>query len=134
MSERDNSQIVQGMFASFGQGNLQGVLDVLADDVDWMMQGPAQIPYTGPRRGRDQVLQFCMTIGQSVEFEQFEAREFIAQGDTVVVLGHVKARARKTGRPFDHDWAMVFTLRDGKVVRYRNYEDTYALAEAFREA
>jgi ketosteroid isomerase-like protein len=38
---------------------------------------------------------------------------------------------KSTGRAFDNDWAMVFTLREGKITGFRSYEDTGAVAAAF---
>jgi uncharacterized protein len=71
-------------------------------------------------------------LGESVEFEQFEPQEYIAQGDKVVVLGHERQRVKATGEVVEDDWAMVFTLRGGKITKFRNYEDTAAVAAAHR--
>ena len=67
-----------------------------------------------------------MRLAESLEFQQFEPQEFIAQGDRVVVLGHTRAAFKTNGRVADQDWIMVFTVRDGKVVYYRYLEDTAA--------
>src|SRR5215207_9160380 len=37
------------------------------------------------------------------------------QADRVVVLGAMRAPATDTGSTYDNEWAMVWTLRDGKV-------------------
>jgi ketosteroid isomerase-like protein len=47
-----------------------------------------------------------------------------AQADRVVVLGSLHARVKETGRSYDNEWAMVWTLRDGKVAGWQIYEDT----------
>ena len=39
-----------------------------------------------------------------------EAREYIAQGERVVALGHERQRIKATGRVAEVDWAMVFTV------------------------
>jgi ketosteroid isomerase-like protein len=41
-------------------------------------------------------------------------------------------RVRATGRTFDNPRALVFALRGERVAEFRSYEDTAALAEAFR--
>src|SRR5262249_1200406 len=46
---------VREFFAAFAQGNIQGVLDTMSDDVDWFIPGPAIVPYAGKRHGRDEV-------------------------------------------------------------------------------
>jgi quinol monooxygenase YgiN len=59
-----------------------------------------------------------------VEIDQFAPTEFLAQGDRVVVLGALHARVTETGRSYENEWAMVWTLRDGKVAGLQIYEDT----------
>jgi ketosteroid isomerase-like protein len=39
---------------------------------------------------------------------------------------------RATGKTFDNPWALVFTVRDGLITEFRGYEDTAAVASAFR--
>ena len=63
-------------------------------------------------------------------FEVFEPREFVAQGDKVVVLGYYKARTA-AGRPFASDWVMIFTVANGKVARFQEFTDVAALNAAF---
>jgi uncharacterized protein len=134
MAENDNLRNVQQMYAAFARGDIATLLDAVADDVDWQWLGPTGLPYAGLRRGRTEVAQFFSAIDQAIEVQQFEPREFIAQNDRVVVLGHERSRVRSTGRTFEQEWAHVYSLRDGKVVRFRGYEDTAAQVAAFRGA
>jgi ketosteroid isomerase-like protein len=132
MGEAENVETVQRVFQAFGRGDIPGVLALLAEDVLWFFPGPPAIPFAGERRGHEGATQFFQTLGGAVEFEQFEVRELVAQGDKVVALGFERGRVRATGRTFDNPWALVFTLRGGRVAEFRSYEDTAALAEAFR--
>ena len=132
MSEQDNTQLVQSMFDAFLKGDVPGVLDKLTEDVEWRLAGPTEVTYAGIRRGRDQVAQVFKVLGEASEFEQFELQDYIAQGDKVVVLGHERQRVKATGLTVENDFAMVFTIRDGKIARFRNYEDTAAVAAAHR--
>ena len=50
----------------------------------------------------------------------FEPREFIAHGDKVVALGHYAWRVKSTGREFGGDFAHVFTMSNGKVIRFHH--------------
>ena len=62
----------------------------------------------------------------------FEPQEFVAQGDTVVVLGHYRFRPKTTGIAYDTDWAMVWWFRDGKIVKFQIHYDTATEVAAFR--
>ena len=133
--EKENIELIKEFYASYTRGDVGGLLDALADDVDWQMPGPAQIPYAGaPRHGRGQVAEFFATAAQALEVLQFEPLEFIASGDKVVVLGRERLRARATGRSFENDWVMLYTLRDRKIKRFREYGDVGVMAVAFTNA
>ena len=132
MSEQDNVRAVQEIFAAFGRGDIPAVVGALSEDVDWQIAAPPAAPYGGLRRGRAQVGECFQQLGATHEFEQFEPQEFVAQGDTVVVLGRERLRARATGRVAENPWAMTFTFRKGQVVCFRTYEDTAAVAAALQ--
>jgi hypothetical protein len=108
-------------------------LNTLADEVEWFVPGPKQIlPWAGLRKGREQVAQFFAEYTQTAETQQFEPREFIAQGERVVVLGYRRDHVKATGRIFESEWVQVFSLRAGKIVSFRGYIDTAAIVAAFR--
>ena len=134
MSDQTNLDVVQQAYAAFGQGDIPALLEFLTDDVKWTMQGPSVIPWSGTRHGREGVAEFFSLVGETIEFEQFEPREFLAQGDTVVVLGYERSRVKATGRTFEQEWAHVYTLRNGKIAKGRFIDDTAAQAAAFNAA
>ncbi len=130
--EHDNVQMVQRIYAAFGRGDIPAILQALAPDVEWMMSGSAEIAFAGARQGREQVVECFTAIAQTVDVLHFEPQEFIAQGDTVVVLGVEQLRVKATGKVAENPWVMAFAFRNGQVVRFREFDDTGALAAAFR--
>jgi ketosteroid isomerase-like protein len=131
MSDQTNLAVVQQAYEAFGRGDIPAVLSALTDDVEWTLQGPPVIPWAGTHRGREGVAEFFSLLGEGLEFELFEPLEFVAQGDTVVVLGHERSVVKPTGRGFEQEWAHVYTLRDGKIATGLFIEDTAAQVEAF---
>lgn len=133
MAEQENVRVVQDAYAAFQRADIPGLLELFAEDIDWWTPGtPEQIPYAGRRSGRDAVAEFFARLGETTEFTTFEPREYIAQGDRVVASGNYKGRTLTAGRQFDIDWLHVFTVRDGRITSFREYNDTAALAAAFR--
>ena len=123
--------VVQETYEAVGRGDIPTLLDLLTDDVEWTFQGPSSIPFAGTRRGREGVAEFFSLVGANIEFQDFEPREFVAQGDTVVVLGFERSLVKHTRRAFEQEWAHVYTLRDGKVAKFLSIEDTAAHVVAF---
>lgn len=131
MTEHETTGVIQQIYEAFGRGDLPAVLGALADDVEWSFHGPSSIPFGGTRRGREEVEQFFRAIAEHVEVDEFGPRgKFIAQDDTVVVLGHERMRAKSTGAAWETDWVHVWTLRDGKVVQVHEFSDTAAIVDA----
>ena len=131
LGTRTNVEVVQETYEAVGRGDIPAVLDLLTDDVEWTLQGPSAIPFAGTRHGREGAAEFFSLVGKNLEFEQFEPREFVVQGDTVAVLGYERSLIKPTGRTLEQEWAHVYTLRDGKIAKFRAFEDTAALVVAF---
>ena len=124
MDEKENIAMIQKIYAAFKRGDIPFILNAVTEDIDWQMLGLKELPHTGPHRGRDQVARFLEEVAVETDIQKFEPREYIAQGDKVVALGYYSGTARISGRPLRSEWAMIFTLRNGKVARFREYADT----------
>ena len=133
MQEAQNTKVIQDAYAAFGRGDIPALLGYMTDDIHWKpVTGAAHsVPFSGERRGKAGVADFFKQVADSEDFEQFEPREFIAQGNTVVALGHYRAKAKATGRTVDSDFVMVFRLENGKVKAFQEFLDSAALNAAF---
>ena len=69
------------------------------------------------------------TASRSIETST-EPREFVAQGDRVLVVGFARGRIKATNKTFEDDWIFAITVRDGKLTSIREFVDTQALARA----
>ena len=132
MSEHANIQVLKDAYAAFTRGDIAAVMKAFATDIDWHIPGPKAAPYVGRHKGTSAVQRFFAQVGETVEFTMFEPREYVAQGDRVVVLGRYAGKIKSTGKPFDTEWAMAWALRDGKAVKFHEYTDTEAIGAAFR--
>lgn len=134
MNEQKNTEIVKQAYDNFKSGNIQAVLSLLSEDVDWRLPKVENMPHSGTRRGINQVTEFFSLLAETQQSKEFEPREFIAEGDRVVALGHYVWQANATGREFESNFVHVFTVRDGKVTGFDEYFDTANAAAAFRKA
>ena len=118
--------IVQQVYQAFGRRDVPGVLSLVADQVDWEFVGSPTLPYAGRRRDPQGVADFFTAVAQNDDIHAFEPREFIEAGAHVTVLGWERSKALDTGHMFESEWAHVFTVKDGKVVRWRGWFNTAA--------
>jgi ketosteroid isomerase-like protein len=133
MSEEQNTRLVQQAYRDFQNGDIRGVLNSLSEDIEWVTTRLSGVPVGGTYHGVEEAGQFFSSLGDSQEPRHFEPREFVAQGEKVVALGHYAWHVESTGREWESDFAHVFSVRDGKIARFQEYTDTAAIAEAFRE-
>ena len=131
MSDKSNLEIIQEAYAAFGRGDIPAVLSIEDPNTELEIAGPKEIPWAGSFRGHDGAKKYFAAIEAGAEFEAFEPRTFLAQGENVVVLGFEKVRSKRTGRSYENHWVHAFTLADGKIVKFREYCDTATVAAAF---
>jgi ketosteroid isomerase-like protein len=134
MIEQQNVAVLQGVYEAFGRGDMDTVLGVFDENVEWFSPGPADLPTSGRRRGRREVADFFKALDEVFEYERFEPKKFIAHGDDVVVLGEETFRVRATGKQLTCEWAQVCEMKSGKVIRFHEYVDLSAVVEEMRKA
>jgi ketosteroid isomerase-like protein len=130
MTIEENIQIVKDVFAAIGGGDQQRLLALVAEDIEWIIPGE-DWPLAGTRRGRAGLADLLETASRTMETST-ELRNFVAQGDRVLVVGVATGKIKATNRTFKDDWIFDVTVRNGKVAKIREYIDTQALARAAR--
>lgn len=120
-----NAQLVRSLYESFGRGDVKAILAALDPEVVWIAAegnpygGPE--PFRGPQAVASGVFQ---RIGTEWNNFGVQPQEVIDGGEMVVVLGRYTGTFKSTGRPLDAQFAHVWTIRNGKVVKMQQYIDT----------
>jgi ketosteroid isomerase-like protein len=130
-----NIEVVKGIYAAFGTRDMQFILDHVADDVSWGIESVAKevAPY-GLRTGKDGVAGFFAAWGETADFHTFEASGYVAAGDHVFNTLSYDLTVKATGKHLRNaGCSQHWTLKNGKVVRWRGWEDTAATRDAFRK-
>ncbi len=120
------TNIIQQAYEAFGRGDIPAILELVADEVDWKFVGSPGLPYAGERRNRQEVGNFFAEVQGADDIHHFEPREFIEAGEHVTVLGWESCTGRDTARKFESEWVHVFTVKNGKVTRWRGFYNTAA--------
>ena len=128
MSTEQNVQTVKDFFAAIGRGDREGLLALVAEDFEWIIPGE-DWPLAGTHRGHAGLTSLLQKVSETVETST-EPREFVAQGDRVLVVGFATGRIKATNRTFEDHWVFAITVRNGKLTNIREYIDTQALARA----
>ena len=129
MSTEKNVQTVKDFFAAIGRGDKEGLLAVVAEDIEWIIPGEGW-PLAGVHRGHAELAAVLEKAFEEIETRYPTPPEFVVQRDRVVVVGVATGKIKATNKPFKDNWVFDITVRDGKLTKIREYVDTQALARA----
>ena len=95
-------------------------------EVTWSATNPEARTY----RGHEGVLQAFSEWMESFEEYYIDAAEFIDAGDHVVVPTHQWGTGKTSGISVDLEITAVYTLKEGKIVVFREYDTLEKALEA----
>jgi ketosteroid isomerase-like protein len=100
------------------------------DDVDWVFHGPRSIfPEVGHRHGKIEVFKTMAALNTLYRFDQYVTDQLVAEGDWAAGVADVKMVQRASGRIIQCKIASFHRVRDGKIVEYRGFTDSFDAAE-----
>lgn len=98
MNEQANIDTIRQVYHAFVNGDSQGLLSFMAQDIAWGVPEVPNLPFAGKLQGRDNVAEFFRMVAAHQQLRDFRPIEFIAQGDRVVVLGTTSGLSGRTAR------------------------------------
>ena len=128
-----SGDIVKGIYAAFARGDVPAVLGAFDPAIQWneaenFLYADGN-PYAGPMAVAQGVFQRLVA---DVDGFTVVPENFVDGGDTVVVEGRYRGTMKKTQAKVDAQFAHVWRIRDGKVIRFQQYTDTEQWARAAR--
>jgi ketosteroid isomerase-like protein len=118
-----NKEIVENAYANFATGNIPAALGAMAADIKWIEADG--FPLAGTYVGHDEVLQgVFMRLAEIGDDYAVLPEQFVAEGDTVVVLGNYEWKHKSSGAPAVVKMVHVWTMDDGKAVAFQQHVDT----------
>ena len=125
-----NVTIVRRSYEAFARGDLDAVVADMDEAIEW--QQAQGLPHGGAYRGLAEVRENVFDPLDRDWWSAFSAvpDEFLEADDEVVVLGRYRGTAKQTGKPLDVPFVHIWSLRDGKAWRFRQFLDTAGWVEA----
>jgi ketosteroid isomerase-like protein len=127
MADHPNATLVRKVLDGFSTGDLQGLNEWLADDVEWHEIGRSE-----PIRGKA-ALAARMTGAASDYTIDGKLHDVIANDDHTVAL--IEATATRGDQKFTYKVAEIYHIKDGKLTqRWAFSDDTAAINDFFQGA
>ncbi len=120
MANDSAKTVVESMFAAFGEGDIEGFVATVSDDSVWIYHGTQIIP-KGTFENKDGVRAFLSNILDRTEIISFEPRQFVVEGNTVVVLGREHQRVKRSGRELKQKWVQIYTVENELITRMEEF-------------
>ncbi|MEM6985620.1 MAG: nuclear transport factor 2 family protein [Pseudomonadota bacterium] len=123
---------VMAFMGAMGAGEMAKMSDLMADDMVWHNEGDSAMPWIGPWQGKDEIFAFLKTFGENWQTTLWENQDVMASGDTVAVFGKMDGVTTHSGKDIgEFTFALRAKVKDGKLVLWNWFEDSYAVSNAY---
>jgi ketosteroid isomerase-like protein len=112
----DPVEVVRSVYEAWARGEFPAPEELLDDEVEYVNPPGAIEP--GTRRGRAEFAAAVDKVFEGWERWDMEPERFEAAGDQVAVVVRYSARGRGSGVEVEGRESALWTVRDGKVLRY----------------
>lgn len=112
--------VVEKMFRAFAQGNVDNILETVSNDSVWIYHGTQIIPKSR-FQGKEEVGTFFFNILNYTEILHFEPKQYIVQGNMVVVWGNEHQRVKKSGKELKQERAQIYTVKNNLITRMEEF-------------
>lgn len=125
-----NAETIRSGYEAFARGDMDAVMSIWNDDIVWEGPDAEELPGGGTHTGKQDVASMLGEIANNWEDFNAPADELLEDGDTVVVLGHLDARAKATGTEVKVPYVHVWRMQDGRASRVQSLTDTAVVLAA----
>lgn len=129
-----NIQTVQAIYAAFGAGDLNALLEPFADTIEWTYDvASSDVPWQAPLSKKSEIPAWAGGLLSNIEIETYNPFEIIHSGNKVVVRVDFGYKVKKTGKHVHTEQLHLWGFdNQGKVNMLRHYEDTAQTINAWR--
>jgi ketosteroid isomerase-like protein len=118
----ENLQLVREGFVAMERGDADALVAISHPEVEWI--NPDYAVESGTRMGREGFRKAVGATHDSFDEMKFEIEEMFEVGDRVVVaIGMMSAKGKGSGLEIEQPFGNVFTIEDGKLIRFQWFRD-----------
>jgi len=123
---------VMAFMGAMGGGDMDAMSTLMADDMVWHNEGDATLPWIGESVGKEAIFAFLGVFSSNLQTTLWENTDAFASGDTVAVFGKMNGITTQSGQEIgEFSFALRAKVRDGQVVLWHWFEDSFAVSQAY---
>jgi ketosteroid isomerase-like protein len=129
MTPSKNEQIVRDLYDAFARRDNEAIRGLMAPEIEWV-QMPG-FPNGGTYVGADAIFEGVFS-GFRKDWKEWKAvvTEWLDAGPDIIAIGYYAGIHGSTARSCHAGFAHRYTVRNGLILRFEQYTDTRAVAEA----
>lgn len=118
-----NLILVQSLYTAFASRDRDRILAIMHPDIEWIQNDG--FPGGGLHKGAAHVLDDVLSQFRR-DWDNWRAHvtEWHDAGETIMAIGVYEGRNKATGKDLAAAFAHVYTLKDQRIIRFRQYTDT----------
>ncbi|MCA8864604.1 nuclear transport factor 2 family protein [Halomonas sp. SBBP1] len=131
MSIQDNKRIVERFSSHFERSAIDEILSMMSENAIWWIKGKPHLFSGAGKKTKPEMEQIWHDLYASLQGGlKMEVLDMVAEGDRVAA--EIRSFAfTKTGKVYENDYHMLFTIQDGKIIQVKEYTDLMHAAEVF---
>jgi len=125
--------IAMAFMGAMGKGDMETMMGLMHEDMVWQNAGDKSLPWIGPWNGKKIILEeFMPAFGANFTTKKWEPNDAFANGDTAAFFGQMVGLLNKSNQQTDEfTYALRVKVKDGKVILWNWFEDSYEVSQAF---
>jgi ketosteroid isomerase-like protein len=134
MSE-ENIDLIKRIYAGFNNREYDELVENFGDDFEWFAADNSPLADRSPYHGIKEVREGVFgRIELAFKRLNVEIDEIIEAGNRVIILGYYEGEYATGGKAPRAQLAHIWTLANGKAIKFQQYVDTYAIASGAKAA
>jgi ketosteroid isomerase-like protein len=130
MTEISIRPLVEAFYQASAHRDVERIVAMLDDDVDWLVQGPVDVfSFFGQRRGKAAVLDGYRELGRQLDVTGYVLEALLVDGDRAAAMIRLTSIVRATGKVMSVRTSQFSRFRDGKIVEMRGILDSFDMVE-----
>ena len=130
MAASNSRQIILDYLDACYAGDIERAAAFYDDDIDFVCYAPVELfPTLGQKRGKAEMTRSLAGLHARHEVLEHQVDFIAADGDHVAVTLVLRMRSRDSKRVIRLDIGNFFTLREGRIVSYRQFNDSFDVVQ-----
>lgn len=126
----DNAALIKSIYDAFAKGDVPTVLGAMDPKIEWNEAEHFTYWNGGPFVGPDAIVAGVFArLGEDFDGFGVSVQRIVNGGDTVLAEVRYRGTVKKTGKAIDLQAAHVWDVRNGKIVKFQQYADTWQTAQ-----